>query len=138
MHCNPLGTFLFYSLFLTITDYKIARLDRLVANFLVYVKMNISLSDKHRRNLEEIAKEEKVRTADAIRAIFELGLKEWELRKALRLYREGKTTLWKAAEIAELTLHELIDIIDREGIPYDYDVDATLDYVRRLKEKDDR
>ncbi|RCV65047.1 putative antitoxin, contains HTH domain [Methanophagales archaeon] len=91
--------------------------------------MNISLSDKHRRNLEEIAKEEKVRTADAIRAIFELGLKEWELRKALRLYREGKTTLWKAAEIAELTLHELIDIIDREGIPYDYDVDATLDYV---------
>ena len=100
--------------------------------------MDIALSDKHRRNLEEIAKEEKVRTVDAIRAIFELGLKEWELRKALRLYREGKITLWKAAEIAELTLHELIDIIDREGIPYDYDVDATLDYVRRLKEKDDR
>jgi len=100
--------------------------------------MNISLSDKHLRNLEEIAKEEKVQTANAIREIFELGIKEWELRKALRLYREGKITLWKAAEIAELTLHEMIDIIDKEGIPYDYDVDATLDYIRKLKEKDDR
>ncbi|MGB7000892.1 MAG: hypothetical protein WBE22_02580 [Halobacteriota archaeon] len=44
------------------------------------------------------------------------------MRKALRLYRERKTILyyamlWKAAEIAELTLHELIDLIDREGLP---------------------
>lgn len=96
--------------------------------------MNISISDKQLKNLEEIAKEEKVRTAEAIREIFELGIKEWKLRRALRLYREGKTTLWKAAEIAERTLHEMIDIIDKEGIPYDYDVDATLDYIRRLKE----
>ena len=93
----------------------------------------ISLSDKQLKNLEELAKEEKVERADAIIDIFELGIQEWKLRRALRLYREGKTTLWKAAEIAELTLHEMIDIIDKEGIPYDYDVDATLDYIRRMK-----
>jgi len=29
----------------------------------------------------------------------------------------------------------MIDVIDKEGIPYDYDVDATLDYIRRLKVK---
>ncbi|MGB2841310.1 MAG: UPF0175 family protein [Halobacteriota archaeon] len=99
------------------------------------MSLSISVSDKHLRNLEEIAKEEKVQRADAIREIFELGIREWKLRRALRLYREGKTTLWKAAGIAELTLHEMIDVIDKEGIPYDYDVDATLDYIRRLKVK---
>lgn len=92
------------------------------------------MSDKHLKKLEEIAKEERVHRANAISEIFELGIKEWKLRRALRLYREGKITLWKAAEIAELTLHEMIDAIDKEGIPYDYDVDATLDYIRRLKD----
>ena len=96
--------------------------------------MSISISDKHLKQLEEIAKEERVHRANAISEIFELGIKEWKLRRALRLYREGKTTLWKAAEIAELTLHEMIDAIDKEGIPYDYDVNATLDYIRRLKD----
>ena len=99
------------------------------------MSLSIHVSDKHIRNLEEIIKEEKVQSADAIRKIFDLGIKEWKLRRALRLYREKKTTLWKAAEIAELTLHEMIDVIDKEGIPYDYDVDATLDYIRKLKEE---
>ncbi len=42
------------------------------------------------------------------------------MRKALRSYREEKTTLWKAAEIAEMTLHvhEMIDVIGKEGIRY--------------------
>jgi len=96
--------------------------------------VSVSISDKHLKQLEEIAKEERVHRANAISEIFELGIKEWKLRRALRLYREGKITLWKAAEIAELTLHEMIDAIDKEGIPYDYDVDTTLDYIRRLKD----
>jgi Uncharacterised protein family (UPF0175). len=100
------------------------------------MSLSLSVSNRQLRVLEEIAKEENVQRADAFRAIFELGIKEWKLRRALRLYREGKTTLWKTAEIAELTLHEMIGVIDKEGIPYDYDVEATLDYIRRLK--DDR
>jgi len=38
------------------------------------------------------------------------------LKYAVRLYREGKVSLWMAARIAGLSLWEMIDVIGELGI----------------------
>ena len=44
------------------------------------------------------------------------GLQDRKKKRALELYRSRKCTLWKAAQIAEISLREMIDLAKSEGI----------------------
>jgi len=58
-------------------------------------------------------KEEGIDKSTAIRRIIEMGLNEWKKRRAIDLYRDGKVTLWKASQIAGLSLREMLDELNR-------------------------
>ncbi|MGQ9507692.1 MAG: UPF0175 family protein [Candidatus Bathycorpusculaceae bacterium] len=61
---------------------------------------------------------------------------EWKLEKALKLFRDGKVSLWKAAEIAGLSLWEIIEIIGERKISFSYTYeDFREDFEAALKEK---
>jgi hypothetical protein len=51
------------------------------------------------------------------------------MERALREYRTGNVSAWKAAEIAGVSLYEMLDRIQDEGIPYEVDPDV----FRRLE-----
>lgn len=86
--------------------------------------------------LEEIAKEEQVDKSTVIARALQRYIKDWKLERALKLYREGKITLWKAARIADVSLWEMMDVVKQRKIPMQYTFeDFKEDFEAALKEK---
>jgi predicted HTH domain antitoxin len=60
----------------------------------------------------------------AIRRLLERGIKDWKLELALNEYREGKISLMKASEKAEITVWEFLDELDKRKIPLNISMEA--------------
>lgn len=85
------------------------------------------------KELKKIEKEEKTDRATIIRKLLATGIQQWKMEHALRLYRKGKVTLWRAARLAGLTLREMMQLTAKEGIQFQYtakdlqeDIEAAL------------
>lgn len=88
------------------------------------------------KDLKEIEREEKADRATVIRKLLAKAIAEWKLEKALKLFRDGKITLWKAAKIAGLSLWEMMEIVEEKKIPFTYTYeDFREDFEAALKEK---
>ena len=72
------------------------------------------------KDLEEIEKEENTDRATIVRKFLAKSIADWKLQRAITLYSDGKVTLWKAAEIAGVTLWDMIDTLKKRKIPYQY------------------
>ncbi len=84
--------------------------------------------------LREIEREEKSDRATVIRKLLARAIEQWKVERALRLYREGKVTLWRAARLAGVTLREMMELAAREGVEFRYserdlgeDIEAALE-----------
>ena len=73
--------------------------------------------------IEEIAHEEKVDKSTILDRALEHYTREWSLKKALELYRNGTITLSRAAEIAGLSIWEIIDTLEKRKIILQYDAE---------------
>jgi predicted HTH domain antitoxin len=82
------------------------------------------------KELEKLAKREKVKKTVLFRKVLIIGLQELKEDYAMELYRQGKVTLWKAAELAGLSLWEMIDRIREKKIPVKYDVEDAKDDLK--------
>jgi predicted HTH domain antitoxin len=78
------------------------------------------IPDEVARDLKEIEEEEKTDRATVIRKLLVRGIKQWKIERALRLYREGKATLWRAARLAGVTLREMMEMAAKEEIQFQY------------------
>jgi predicted HTH domain antitoxin len=79
------------------------------------------------------AEEEKVDKSTLLTKIISEGLRTWKMNKALEMYRTQKTTLWKAAEIAGVSLAEMLAELPKRRIVFQYDLDELredLEYAR--------
>jgi len=73
--------------------------------------------------IEEIAREEKDDKSTVLDRALDHYTREWKLQRALESYREGTATLPRAAEIAGLSVWEMIDILSRRKIQPQYDIE---------------
>jgi len=87
------------------------------------------------KEIQEVAKEESIDRSSAIQRLLQIGLKEYRMERALNLYRDGKVTLWKAAELAGVSLREMMEAISARDIPYQYDLEALEEHVDELLAK---
>ena len=78
------------------------------------------IPDKVARDLKEIEKEEKTDRATVIRKLLARAIEQWKMERALRLYREGKITLWRAARLGGITLREMMELAAKQGIQFKY------------------
>ncbi len=53
---------------------------------------------------------------------------------AVEQYRTGKASLGKAAEIADLSISEMMDVLMQFGVPADLELDDYLQSLKNLKE----
>ena len=61
------------------------------------------------------------------------GLHEWKMHKALSMYKDHRVTLWRAAEIAGVSLAELLAELPKQKIIFQYDMvelNEDLEYAR--------
>lgn len=87
------------------------------------------------KELKWYAKKERVGITIALRKILEKGLKETKIEYSLDLYRRGKISLMKAAEISGLSLWEILDIVREKKISMPYtleDVEKDIETAMRF------
>jgi predicted HTH domain antitoxin len=88
------------------------------------------------KDIEEIEKEEKADRAVVVRKLLAKAIADRKLEKAIALYNSGKVTLWKASEIAGLSLWEMMEIVKQRKISFQYSYeDFREDFEKALKEQ---
>lgn len=81
--------------------------------------------------ITEISTEEKVDRSTVVRRLLDMGVRDWRIQTALDRYGQGSITLLKAAEVAGVSIYEMIGILEERRIPYRYDISDLEEYVKR-------
>ncbi len=96
--------------------------------------ISLRLTHELREKLNWYAEKENIGKTIALRKILEIGMREIKIEYSLDLYSKGKITLMKAAEIAGLSLWEMLDIIRERRVQMYYTIrDAEKDIRASLK-----
>jgi predicted HTH domain antitoxin len=94
------------------------------------------ISEDMAKDIEEIEKEEQADRATVVRKLLAKAITERKLERALVLYSSGKVTLWKASEIAGLSLWEMMEIVRQKKVSFQYSYeDFREDFEKALKEQ---
>ena len=98
------------------------------------------IPDDTEEKLMWFAKKEQVGKAIALRKIIERGLRETRLEHAIDLYKHGRITLWKSAEIAGISLWDMLQIVRERRIPMKYtlkdvekDLEIAIEFSKKIK-----
>lgn len=84
-------------------------------------QVNIRLERDLLAELDDLAQAEQLDRAELARRLLRQGLARERLDVAVRQYREGSVSAGRAAEVARVSLYEMLDRIHQEGIPYELD-----------------
>ena len=82
-----------------------------------------------RRNLERmeaVRALEDVDRSTLLKEFIEDGLR----RRVIHLYQRGRLTAGRAAEILGISLREFLEILEREGIPVNWDSESVKEYLK--------
>lgn len=82
--------------------------------------------------LKKIMKEEKLDKSTTTRRILERGIAEWRKERALDLLKKGKVTLVKAAEIAGISIYEMMELVNEKKIDYIHITEEELEKEIKL------
>ncbi|HJH27051.1 MAG TPA: hypothetical protein C5S37_09860 [Methanophagales archaeon] len=78
--------------------------------------ISIMPTEEIERKLERLIGIEKMERSALIRRILDIGIEEDLKKHALELFRDKKVSLAKAAEIADISVREMMDLIKEKGI----------------------
>lgn len=68
--------------------------------------------------IEKLARKRGIDRSDAIRRLIDEGLRVERIQRAVKLVREDKVTVWRAAEIAGVSYREMLRILKSENVPF--------------------
>ena len=94
------------------------------------------LPEETLEEIEAIAGRERIDRSELIRRLLDVALAKRRIDEAVKAYREGKVTLWRASEVAGVSLREMMEIIGALKVSVSYtldDLDRDLEYVRQRK-----
>ena len=58
-------------------------------------------------------------------------MRDWRVQTALDKYGQGSITLPRAAELAGISIYEMIAILEERKIPYRYDLSDLEEYLKK-------
>ena len=96
------------------------------------IQINLRVPEEVASDLDKLAQQEHATRIDVARRILMEGVSVRKRAQALELYRQGKASKSKAAEVAGISLWEMMDLIEQEGGPSPYNLREAVDEVRRL------
>jgi len=88
--------------------------------------VTVRISGRDLKRVEAVRVLEKVDRSTLIKEFIGDGLR----RRAIRLYQRGKLTAGRAAEILEISLREFLEMLEREGVPVDWDSESIKEYLK--------
>jgi len=87
------------------------------------VTTSVRLPEDVIQEIEKLSREEGVEKGTLIRKLLTESLREYRIDKAMEMYRSGKASLWRAAEIAGITYREALEELKKRNIPFRYDLE---------------
>ena len=78
------------------------------------------VSEDELRQIDQFSAEKQMDRSTMLRNLIDRGLAYEKKEKVLSQYKERKISLQKAAELLEIHLTEMIELIEREGLYLDY------------------
>lgn len=76
--------------------------------------------------MEAVRTLEKVDRSTLLKEFIENGLR----RRVTHLYQRGKVTAARAAEILGVSLREFLEMLEREGVPVNWDSGSVKEYLK--------
>ncbi len=83
--------------------------------------------------IDELAEELHTDTSTLLARLIEHGLRMELLKRSTQMYAEGKVSMWKAAQLAGVSLYEMIAEIKKRGVPLQYGVEDFESDIKTLK-----
>ena len=80
--------------------------------------LSVKLKSEKMRTLEEIAREERTDKSAVARRLLDMGIRQWKIEKAVQLVLSCETSVWKASELAGISLREMLDILSERKIAW--------------------
>jgi predicted HTH domain antitoxin len=90
-------------------------------------QLNVRLPKTLLKGVEEVAEVEQLDRTAVIRRLIAEGLERYRLDRAARLYGEGRISKARAAEMAGISVYEMLDEIEKRGLRSPY----TLEDMRQ-------
>ena len=72
---------------------------------------------------DRIAKEKLEDRSTVMRELLALGLKQYMIKDAVNQYTEGKVSMEKAAELADVSIWKFLDVLKERKMPIRYDLE---------------
>jgi predicted HTH domain antitoxin len=98
------------------------------------ITTSIRISKEIMDELESICNEEGMDKGAMIRKFLNESIRNYKLKRALDMYRAGRISLWKAAEMADITYREALEELRKKNIPFNYtkeDLDKDLKWISK-------
>lgn len=96
------------------------------------VQLNIRIPEAIASDLDTLADYEHLSRPELTRQILLNGIAHRRRTLALRLYREGEVSKSRAAEIAGISLWEMMDLIEQAALPNTYTLQEAIEDIRKL------
>ncbi|MEK6988156.1 MAG: UPF0175 family protein [Candidatus Thermoplasmatota archaeon] len=95
--------------------------------------VSVRLDDDTTREVDRLAKEFRTDRSEILRRVLEVGLREARLQSAVEQLRAQKVSLERAAELAGISLFEMLDAAERADVAYGYSSDDLSRDLLRLR-----
>ena len=86
------------------------------------ITLSARLAKDEAKKIDELAADLGLDRGALLKQLIRKGLKDIQTERALDAYRRGTITLSRAAEIAELTLRDILLLLPEESMELNYDV----------------
>lgn len=96
------------------------------------ITTSVRLSKEIVDELDRICQEEDMDKGAIIRKFLKESIKNYKVKKALEMYRDGVVSLWKAAELAGLSYREALEELKKRNITFNYkkeELDKDLKWI---------
>ncbi|MFQ6016190.1 MAG: UPF0175 family protein [Anaerolineae bacterium] len=100
-----------------------------------YQQLNVRLAPEIIRDLDEIARAEDLDKTTVVRRLIADGIRRWRLEYALKLYQEGRISKARAAEMAGVSLYEVMDAIRQRGLQAQYTLEEALEDMKDIAQR---
>jgi len=88
--------------------------------------VTVRLSGRDLKRVEAVRMLENVDRSTLIKEFIEDGLR----RRVVSLYQRGKISAGRATEILGFSLREFLEMLEREGVPVNWDSESIKEYLK--------
>jgi predicted HTH domain antitoxin len=92
--------------------------------------ISVPVEPKYLKKIREMEKEKNLDRNSVMRVVVDKGMKEVLLEEAVTKYINGEVSMWRASEIAGISLRKMMEVLNSKGIELNYSVESAMEDLK--------